>query len=245
MMDQAKDLINRLRDLVNTLKTSIPSNHADRQLVVINDAIRQLERGGIPVPDDLRSTKIRLISEQKDAEDIKTVISLLKTELGSIMEELDNKERKKRTSRSPSIRESEKFQEIMPLKNNPPSSGSTSGELESYGFIFNDETFHKKSSLDVLASVFLKFQEQDQSFFEKFSSPEIEHGTSRRYLGRSPGELFPERPDFWDNRKYWREISPGWYIDVHESKKSIQNIIRLACNVAGIRLGKDLVINLG
>jgi len=245
MMDQAKDLINRLRDLVNSLKTSIPSNHADRQLVVINDAIRQLERGGIPVPDDLRSTKIRLISEQKDAEDIKTVISFLKTELGSIMQEMGSKESKKHTRQSRPIREPEGLQETPLLIDDSSSSNSVMSELESYGFILHGEVFRKKSSTYVLIGVFLKLQEQNPGFFEQFLSSEKNRGSKRRYLGRSSKELFPDRSDFWDNKKYSMEISPGWYLDVHEGKLRIENIIKSACDVAAIKFGKDLVINLG
>lgn len=122
-----------------------------------------------------------------------------------------------------------------------PSSMSEHGPV---GFVLHGEFYPGKSAVDVLINVFLKLQELNAGFFEKFASLE-KHGSSRRYLGRSPSELFPSRPDFAEKPTHWREITPGWYLEIHEGKKNIESIIKLACKVEKIMFGSDMLIDLG
>ena len=114
----------------------------------------------------------------------------------------------------------------------------------SQSFTLHGKLYRFRYMNEVLINVFLELQKQDPGFFEKFAGLE-KHGHSRRYLGNSPEELFPERPDFAESESHWRQISPGWYLEIHEGKDNMVNIIKMACNVAGVEFGKDLVINLG
>ena len=114
----------------------------------------------------------------------------------------------------------------------------------SFGFILKGKEFPKKYAIDVLIGVFLELNRSDLTFFERFVSLE-KHGNKRRYLARSPEELFPERPDMASKTTHSREISPGWWLDIHEGKINIERMIMLACQVAGIRYGVDLVIDIG
>jgi hypothetical protein len=41
------------------------------------------------------------------------------------------------------------------------------------------------------------------------------------------------------------EVRPGWWVDLHASRAGIETRIRIACGVAGVKYGKDLLINLG
>jgi hypothetical protein len=98
-------------------------------------------------------------------------------------------------------------------------------------------------SRDALECVFRLCGEHDGTFFERFS--QLEHGTRRRYLARDPYELYPDRPDFIDQRREFREVGPGWYILTYLSKKAILRIIRMACECAGLRYGSDVQVDLG
>ena len=86
-------------------------------------------------------------------------------------------------------------------------------------FVLHGKTFHFNYANQVYIHVFVELYRQDQNFFEKFAALE-EHGASRRYLGRSPEELFPTRPDFAKKPTHWREISPGWYLGYMKAKKT-------------------------
>ena len=115
----------------------------------------------------------------------------------------------------------------------------------SVGFVLHGKFYPEKSARRVMISIFLKLQELNPNFFHAFISLE-KHGTTRRYLGQSPSELFPNRPDFVKHQaKYWEEISPGWYMDIHKSKNSIERTIEMACEVENLTLGVDLKIDLG
>ena len=41
------------------------------------------------------------------------------------------------------------------------------------------------------------------------------------------------------------EVRPGWWVDTHASRAGIETRIKMACGVAGVRYGTDLVVNLG
>jgi hypothetical protein len=41
------------------------------------------------------------------------------------------------------------------------------------------------------------------------------------------------------------EVRPGWWVDTHASKSGIETRIKMACEVAGVKYGKDLVVDLG
>ena len=55
-------------------------------------------------------------------------------------------------------------------------------------------------------------------------------------------DLYPGRPDLCE--KYSVELTPGWWMGTNHSKKTIEEIIQLACEVAGVRFA-DLAVNLG
>jgi hypothetical protein len=59
---------------------------------------------------------------------------------------------------------------------------------------------------------------------------------------RSREELYPDCPHLADNAY---EVRPGWWVDTHASRAGIATRIKMACEVAGVRYGKDLVVNLG
>jgi hypothetical protein len=68
------------------------------------------------------------------------------------------------------------------------------------------------------------------------------HGRKRRYLARTKEELYPGSPHLAVNAY---QLRPGWWCDTHASKAGIARRIRMACDVAGVRYGEDLIVNLG
>jgi hypothetical protein len=98
-----------------------------------------------------------------------------------------------------------------------------------------------RNARDVLIQVFREFAEREPGFLERFAALP-KHGRKRRYLARTREELYPGSPHLADNAY---EVRPGWWIDTHASRAGIETRIKMACEVAGVQYGKDLLVNLG
>ena len=92
-----------------------------------------------------------------------------------------------------------------------------------------------------MIKVFGEFVERDPTFLERFAALP-KHGRKRRYLARSREELYPGSPHLIDNA---HELQPGWWLDPHASRVAIETRIKMGCEVAGVRYGNDLLVNLG
>ena len=56
-------------------------------------------------------------------------------------------------------------------------------------------------------------------------------------------ELYPDRPDLCNDHSY--RLKSGQWIGVNYSVTSIQDIIMIAAEVAGLKFGSDLIVSLG
>jgi hypothetical protein len=81
---------------------------------------------------------------------------------------------------------------------------------------------------------------RDKTFLPRFSSA---GGRKRRYVAQDPSDLYPDRPDLADTAR--DEIEQGWWVGTNYSIKEKTAILEKACEVAGIRLGIDLIIGSG
>lgn len=105
-----------------------------------------------------------------------------------------------------------------------------------------DEVFHpSRTAIDVLRQIFDLLDKRSPLFAERFMS--LKHGRSRRYLARERTELYPGRPDFC--QEYAIQLQSGLWMGTNYSRHSISYIIELACGVAELKFGKDLIVNLG
>jgi predicted type IV restriction endonuclease len=92
-----------------------------------------------------------------------------------------------------------------------------------------------------LIQVFKELAEREPAFLERFAALP-KHGRKQRYLAHAREELYPGSPHLANNAY---EVRPGWWVDPHASKAGIERRIKMACEVAGVSYGKDLIINLG
>jgi hypothetical protein len=116
--------------------------------------------------------------------------------------------------------------------------------LSSIGFVLDDHEYRVRNGKDLLIKVLQKLAERDPSFLERFAA-RPKRGQKRRYVAHSPGALYPGTPRMADDPNHFFEVYPGWFVDVHRSYKSIEAMVRVATEVAGIRYGTDLRINFG
>jgi hypothetical protein len=56
--------------------------------------------------------------------------------------------------------------------------------------------------------------------------------------------LYPGNERLADEPAHTRELAPGcgWWIDVNLSRRSIEQVVRMACEVAEVEFDKDLLI---
>jgi len=108
------------------------------------------------------------------------------------------------------------------------------------GYTLHGKTIHLRSAVDVLLHVLDELTKKDSNFISRLASRK--HGRSRRYVAQRRDELYPGRPDL---AEYSKQLSNGWWVGTNYSKSNISQIIQLACEVAGLRFGYDLTIQLG
>lgn len=110
------------------------------------------------------------------------------------------------------------------------------------GYTFDGRFFPCRNGRDVLVNVFEALAQRDPSFLERFAA-RPKHGRTRRYLARSPEELYPGRPDL--AREHFSKLQSGWYVGTNVSHAQIERILEMACEVSNLRFGKELVVNVG
>jgi hypothetical protein len=114
--------------------------------------------------------------------------------------------------------------------------------IDRTGFMFEGSFHPAQNAIDVLKQVFDVLIQRDVSFAERFVGLP-KHGRSRRYLARDAYALYPSQSPEFAKEHSWR-CAPGWYLGTNHSNSSITKIIEMACDVARVELGKDLLIQL-
>lgn len=110
------------------------------------------------------------------------------------------------------------------------------------GFVLNGQHYPAKNARGVLVTAFETLSQRDATFLERFAALP-KHGNKRRYLARSPEELYPGRPDL--SHEHSTQLSSGWWLGTNVSKAQIERILEMACEVARVKYGRELSVNLG
>ena len=113
---------------------------------------------------------------------------------------------------------------------------------EGVGYNLDGKFVACRNGREVLVAVFEVLAKRDSTFLERFAA-RPKHGRTRRYLARSPDELYPGRPDL--AREHSFKLQSGWYVGTNVSHAQIERIIEMACEVSRVRFGKELIVNVG
>jgi len=108
------------------------------------------------------------------------------------------------------------------------------------GYTLNGVTINARSATEVLVKVLDELSIKDPNFLTRFASRK--HGRRRRYVAQNREDLYVERPDLMELSK---QLSTGWWVGTNYSKSNIRDILKLACEVAGLRYGQNFIVNLG
>jgi len=111
---------------------------------------------------------------------------------------------------------------------------SRSGKL-----IVNGRKFSYDNAKDAMVIVLRELASADGSFLERCSQHPDARGRKRRYIARTPEELYPDRPDLRDLRE---NLPGGWLVATNLNNVLKKTIIKLAAEVAGLSFGKDIIV---
>lgn len=106
-------------------------------------------------------------------------------------------------------------------------------------FRLQGREYSARSARDAMIKIFEELASRDSSFLERFAS-RPKHGKKRRFVARSKSELYPDRPDLAESDSH--QLSSGWWIGTNYSRKNIEDIIKMGCEVAGLNYGTDLIV---
>lgn len=124
----------------------------------------------------------------------------------------------------------------------PKATPSSATPSTGVGYTFEGQFVACRNGREVLVAVFEALSRNDPTFPERFAA-RPKHGRTRRYLARSPDELYPGRPDL--AREHTSRLKSGWYVGTNVSHVQIKRIIEMACEVSSVRFGKELIVNVG
>lgn len=80
----------------------------------------------------------------------------------------------------------------------------------------------------------------DATFLQRCSQHPAFQGRKRRYVAQHAADLYPGRPDMVKNHCV---LPGGWVVGTHLSNESKMKILKGAAEVAGIKFGRDVIVN--
>ena len=129
-----------------------------------------------------------------------------------------------------------------PAPRSAPVQQTTPVSHDQVGFSFEGKFHAARNAIDTLKQVFDLFIKRDPTFGDRFAGLP-KHGRTRRYLARDANELYGNRPDLV--RECSIRLDSGWWMGTNYGKRSIGQIITMACEVAQVACGRDLIHSLG
>lgn len=109
-----------------------------------------------------------------------------------------------------------------------------------YSFTLRGETQRFRTGADLMTAVFAAFAKNDAGFCERFGKRH--RGAKLIYVARRPEDLYPEHPNLVKSSA--RKLPGGYYLGTHMGRAKKEQLIRFACEVAGLTFGRDLTVEL-
>ena len=126
-----------------------------------------------------------------------------------------------------------------PKRRKVPPAPARAGPHDPPSLMFRGETETFKSGVEVLVAVFDKLASLDPDFCRRYS--EQHRGKVRRYVAESRGLLYPGRPE---PAGAAHRLPGGWWLGTHCSNPGKVQRIRKACEVAGLKFGRDVIVHI-
>ncbi len=113
--------------------------------------------------------------------------------------------------------------------------GARRGQL-----ILQGKMYRYSNAKDAMVTVLTELAKGDPSFLERCSQHPDAQGSKRRYIARTPEELYPDREDLREMRE---SLPGGWLVATNLNNVLKKTIIRLAAEAAGLTFGKDVIVD--
>lgn len=95
------------------------------------------------------------------------------------------------------------------------------------------------SAIEALIDILRTLANRNPQFVERLA-PAV-RGRTRSHLARSRTDVYPQKPELTE---YTIELVPGWWLGTNISNRDKMKIIQKACEVGGLKVGKDISIQL-
>lgn len=117
----------------------------------------------------------------------------------------------------------------------------TNGESAHSGkLVLRGKAYAYHNAKDAMVIVLRELAKDDPTFLERCSQHPDAQGRKRRYIARTPEELYPDREDLREMRE---SLSGGWFVATNLNNILKKTIIKLATEVAGLTFGKDVIVD--
>lgn len=117
---------------------------------------------------------------------------------------------------------------------------ATSSETSRSGrLVLRGKEYSYGNAKEAMVTVLRELANNDPLFLERCSQHPDAQGRKRRYIARTPEELYPDREDLRDMRE---QLPGGWLVATNLNNVLKKTIIKLAAEVAGLRFGSDVIV---
>lgn len=129
------------------------------------------------------------------------------------------------------------FQTTVQPPPDPPPGGN-----RRLGFSYRGAWHNCRSGKDVMLGLLREFAAADPTFCGRCYQDDDNRGRSRIYISQNRYEIYRKDPTFCE--KHSVELVPSWFIATNLSDPAMDNIIRMACRVAGATPNVDVSYSL-
>lgn len=141
-----------------------------------------------------------------------------------------------------SIRHARKqTKKITAKKTRMPTRKAASGSVPKGSGVLHGKEFSYANAKEAMVFILSELAKADPTFLQRCSQHPAFKGRTRLYIAQRAADLYPDRPDLVKQH----EVLPGgWVVGTNLSNTSKMKIIQQAAEVAGIRFGRDLKVQL-
>lgn len=125
--------------------------------------------------------------------------------------------------------------EPPPLPDPLPGTAPPPPKAKLQGFVLNGNKTECNSAISTLAEVLKAFQLENPGFMDSLAPNTV--AKTSRLVARERTDLYANYDSY---RRKVRDLGNGWWMGTHYSGARIRKYIRVACEVAGVKLGSQL-----
>ncbi|MBN2907560.1 MAG: hypothetical protein JXJ18_12695 [Rhodobacteraceae bacterium] len=107
-----------------------------------------------------------------------------------------------------------------------------------YDFTLLGKPIQESSLRSAYLTCLRALQARDSGFFERLS---LEETPGRRLVAKNPRDLYKKSPDLAESHA--EKVDGIWYVDLNLSEPQVVQRLKIACRVAGLEFGSDLVLD--